>query len=186
MTDKKEQEMREEIASFLAKKDYYDILGVPKQATDLEIKKAYRSLALRFHPDKNQYDGTPSPTQAPRKSSRKYPMPTPPSSMRRKRPITTGSEQRRIAPVRNNINTGKPARRTTSSNNTMTCSGPSSEGCRCKADAGAMSTRKYSLIQASSQPRAAGTGETSQYDFLRHFRSLLPYLRHSSFLRVTP
>lgn len=69
--------MREEIASFLAKKDYYDILGVSKQATDPEIKKAYRSLALRFHPDKNQYDGTPSPTQALKKSSRKSPMPTP-------------------------------------------------------------------------------------------------------------
>lgn len=58
MVDKKEQEMKEEIASEMRKKDYYDILGIKKTATDTEIKKAYRTLALRFHPDKNNYEGT--------------------------------------------------------------------------------------------------------------------------------
>ncbi|XP_077373436.1 dnaJ homolog subfamily B member 9a [Festucalex cinctus] len=37
----------------LAKKDYYDILGVPKDATERQIKKAFHRLAMRYHPDKN-------------------------------------------------------------------------------------------------------------------------------------
>lgn len=39
-------------------KDYYEVLAVTKEATDTDIKKAYKKLALQLHPDKNKAPGS--------------------------------------------------------------------------------------------------------------------------------
>ncbi|KAK3879655.1 hypothetical protein Pcinc_015799 [Petrolisthes cinctipes] len=51
------REQVDAVKKILRCKDYYEILGISKDATDSDLKKAYRKLALQFHPDKNKAPG---------------------------------------------------------------------------------------------------------------------------------
>jgi len=52
------EKLRTEQALLMApKRDYYEILGVPRDATEGDIKKAFRQLAFKYHPDRNRDDG---------------------------------------------------------------------------------------------------------------------------------
>ena len=80
----------------MASDDYYEVLGVSRQATDDEIKKAYRRLARQHHPDANQDD--PEASEQFKAVQRAYETLRDPE--RRRRYDMFGSDDDRVAPAR--------------------------------------------------------------------------------------
>ena len=62
----------------MAKRDYYEILGVAKNAGEDDIKKAYRKLAMKHHPDRNQGDGAKKSEEKFKEAKEAYEMLTDP------------------------------------------------------------------------------------------------------------
>jgi molecular chaperone DnaJ len=58
----------------MAKRDYYEVLGVAKNASEDDIKKAYRKLAMKHHPDRNQGDGAKKSEESFKEAKEAYEM----------------------------------------------------------------------------------------------------------------
>lgn len=57
MKEDRYSSMGDEIKSRMRKNDYYEILDLERECSLEDIKKSYKKLALRFHPDKNTSEG---------------------------------------------------------------------------------------------------------------------------------
>ena len=56
----------------MSKRDYYEVLGVNKNASEAELKKAYRRLAMKYHPDRNTGDKAAEAEQKFKESKEAY------------------------------------------------------------------------------------------------------------------
>jgi molecular chaperone DnaJ len=65
-----------EILILMSKRDYYEVLGVAKNASEAEIKKAFKKLAMKYHPDRNpdNKEAEESSSRRPRRPTISYPM----------------------------------------------------------------------------------------------------------------
>ncbi len=62
----------------MSKRDYYEVLGLAKNASDEDIKKAYRKMAMKHHPDRNQGDGAKGSEEKFKEAKEAYEMLTDP------------------------------------------------------------------------------------------------------------
>jgi len=79
----------------MAKRDYYEILGVAKNASEEDIKKAYRKLAMKHHPDRNQGEAAKEAEVKFKEAKEAYEMLSDAEEMQRKRDLASQKERKR-------------------------------------------------------------------------------------------